>query len=75
MTELTDEIDRLVQQCLATGHLDASDAAAVQRHLADGDAVAASAVLQEAIDPYAGADGATAAVPTVSTAATGDAGD
>lgn len=75
MTELADEIDRLVQQCLATGHLDATDAAAVRQHLADGDTVAASAVLQEAIDPYAATEGPTAAVPTVSTAAAGDAGD
>ncbi len=65
MTDAADDIDGLVELCLATGHLDQADAAAVRRHLAAGDAVAASVALEEAIDPYADGDGPRMAVPTV----------
>jgi len=67
VTDVADDIDGLVELCLATGHLDQADAAAVRRHLAAGDAVAASVELEEAIDPYADSDGPQVAVPTVGT--------
>ena len=61
MTDAADDIDGLVELCLATGHLGQADAAAVRRHLAAGDGVA----LEEAIDPYADGDEPRVAVPTV----------
>lgn len=71
MNDLVDDIDDLVERCLATGHLRPEDAAAVRRHLAADEPVQASVRLETAIDPHAASEtGPVAAVPTVSTAQT-----
>lgn len=70
MDELADDIDALVERCLATGHLRPADAVEIRQHLADGEPVRASRTLETAIDPQAGSN---ARVGRVSTAtATGE---